>query len=129
MTKMGEDYRRLLTKTQVQLEEQKAFIRNVLLKSDLPKPKANMLIQQAGQIALLWSTIEDKNVHNLDKKPEVQVCYDFPDELYAFLMQPEEKLPAPLRGFMDNSHTLISMPTAIDTMPQTGKTKTNRERV
>lgn len=63
---------------------------------------------------------------NVAKKLTVQVVYSIDDDLDAYLRKPAAQLPVALRGFLDGGIVLdVNKATAVDTMPQTGKTKTH----
>lgn len=69
-------------------------------------------------------------VAGTDGKLYAQVVYDYPDELYDFFKSIEAMDDGPLstvlQGGIDLSES--EKPTAVDTMPQTGKTDTKRRR-
>jgi len=64
--------------------------------------------------------VTDKNA---DRKLVVQVVYAIDDDLLAYLSKPKDQLPESLVDFLKGGITLESKATAVDLMPQTGKTK------
>jgi hypothetical protein len=124
VTALGEEYRLFLTKCETQAAEQRVFLqREIRQDPRLNDARKNSLCQAAELFQLRACRVDDQNVLQMSM---VQVVYNVEDDLYAYLRQSPELLPERLRGFLDGGIELQSKATAVDTMPQTGKTRRGR---
>lgn len=121
ITAMGEEYRKLLVQAELQTAEQREFLRREIANDvQINLTDVNRLHQELDHFKLLVARVDDNNVlHQI----QVQVVYDIPDELYAYLRRSEPQLPRALRGFLDGGIDITgkSKDTRVDTAPQTGK--------
>lgn len=125
---VGEQYRKLLVQTNLQVEEQRAFLKHEIERDHtLGVPARNRLLQVLPEFQLIVPGRVDKNEHT--GQPQISVVYDLPDELFDYLTQDEHRLPPRLRGFLQGGVDITNevRAAAVDPMPQTGKTKTGRE--
>lgn len=118
---LGEEYRKLLVQAQVQLEEQRVFLRReIFTDPNITHAKRQQLQQDVDAFSVKTVTVSDENVLSI---AQVQIIYEFPDDLYAYLSGPDVNLPKRLRGFLEGGIELKPADSAKDPMPQTGKTK------
>jgi hypothetical protein len=110
---MGEEYRTLLDQALQQLEEHKVWLKAELIKAGDVQA---WLVAEVESISVQLATVKRES-----DKPLVSVMWTYPDNLHAYLKRSD--IPSTLQKALQGGITVEPKDTAVDTFPQTGKTR------